>query len=97
MKSAQERAIYTVRYCLNQLVSLSNSLLDGSLEQESYSRWAAREILLRLEKNRDTPPLIVIEDFRNQVDHFSGMNSHTSYIFSCAKDMAEWILDLLLA
>lgn len=96
MNSANQRAIYTVRYCLRQSKRISN-YRGYSLEQESYNRWAARELLSRLEKDRVTPPLILIEEFRDQMDDYSCVNIRTSYVFSCAKDMAEWIIDLLLA
>lgn len=97
METAKERAIYTVRYCLGQLLKKTSDWRGYSLEQESCSRWAAREILLLLEKNRDTPPLIIIEEFRDQMDKYSCLNRLTSYRFSCAKDMAEWIIDLLIS
>lgn len=96
MNSANQRAIYTVRYCLRQLKKTSN-YHGYSLEQESYSRWAAKELLIRLEKDKITPPLILMEEFRDQMDNYSCVNIRTSYVFSCAKDMAEWIIDLLLA
>lgn len=97
MDSANERAICTVRHCLNCLLKNASNQRGYSLQQESYSRWAAREILVRLEKNRTTPPLILIEEFRDQMDNYSCVNIRTSYAFSCAKDMAEWIIDLLIA
>lgn len=39
---------------------------------------------------------MIIEEFRDQMDRYSTMNVRTSYPFSCAKDMAEWIIDLLI-
>lgn len=49
-----------------------------------------------LNKRKNTPPLIIIERFRDQMDDYSCRNIHTSYMFSVAKDMAEWIIDLLI-
>lgn len=97
MDSPNKRAIYTVRYCLNCLLKNTSNQRGYSLQQESYSRWAAKELLLRLKKNKTTPPLILIEEFRDQMDHYSYINVRTSYVFSCAKDMAEWIIDLLIS
>lgn len=96
MEASNERAICTIRYCLNRLLKTASNRRDYSLQQESYSRWAARELLVRLEKNRTTPPLVLIEEFRDQMDRYSCVNMRTSYVFSCAKDMAEWIIDLLI-
>lgn len=92
--SAYERAVYTVRYCLT---SYSTKSHEYGIEQESYSRWAARELLACLERNPDVPPLITIENFRDKMDEYSCVNLKTSYIFSCAKDIAEWIIDLLIS
>lgn len=95
--SAYERAVYTVRYCLTSLINNSAKRYDYCMEQESYSRWAARELLACLERNPDVPPLITIENFRDKMDEYSCVNLKTSYIFSCAKDIAEWIIDLLIS
>jgi hypothetical protein len=96
MVKPNDRALETVRYCLRKAIKSTADLRGYSHMQESYSRWAAREILVMLEKNRDTPPLILIEQFRDRMDEYSCMNKYTSYRFSVAKDMAEWIVDLLL-
>jgi hypothetical protein len=98
MSSASVRATEVVVYCLRQ--SLKNAQCTkygGGIAQTSYSIWAAKEILKQLRKYNDTPPLIVIENFRNLMDEYSCKNRRNSYLFSCAKDMAEWIIDLLIA
>ena len=92
-----ERAVYTAQYCLEQLLRKTSNWRGYSLKQESYSRWAIKEILIRLEENQDTPPLIIIEEFRDQMDKYSCLNQFTSHQFSCAKDMAEWVIDLLIS
>lgn len=97
MSESTDRAIETVSYCLRKSLTTTAKWRDYSLAQESYSRWAAREILIRLIKEKNTPPLIIIERFRDQMDDYSCRNIHTSYMFSVAKDMAEWIIDLLIA
>lgn len=97
MEASNEKAIYTVRYCLNCLLKNTSKKRGYSLQQECYSKWAARELLIRLEKNNSVPPLVLIEEFRDQMDEYSCVNTRTSYVFSCAKDMAEWIIDLLIS
>lgn len=96
MEKPIERAIDTVSYCIHKSIKSTAKWRGYNLAQESYSRWAARELLIRLEKNHNIPPLIIIEEFRDQMDDYSCKNPHTSYIFSCAKDMADWIIDLLI-
>lgn len=97
MAEPTERAIETVRYCLGKSLTTTAKWRGYSLAQESYSRWAGREIMVRLLRDNTTPPLIIIEQFRDQMDDYSCRNVHTSYMFSVAKDMAEWIIDLLIA
>ena len=97
MTSANERAVYTAQSCLEQLLRKTSNWRGYSLKQESYSRWSIKEILIRLEENQDTPPLIIIEEFRDQMDKYSCLNQFTSHQFSCAKDMAEWVIDLLIS
>lgn len=96
MAESTDRAIEIVDYCLRKTLTTTAKWRDYSLAQESYSRWAAREILIRLIREKNTPPLIVIERFRDQMDDYSCRNPYTSYMFSVAKDMAEWIIDLLI-
>nr|DAJ79347.1 MAG TPA: hypothetical protein [Caudoviricetes sp.] len=91
MNSANFEAIKTVRYCLRVI----DNKLGYGFRQKSYSRWAGRELLLLLEKNTDKPPLILIEEFRDKMDDLSCI-SKNGYIFSCAKDMAEFVIDLLI-
>lgn len=96
MAESTDRAIETVRHCLKEMLVTMEERYDYTLAQTSYSRWAIREIMVRLIKDRTTPPLIVIEQFRDQMDDYSCRNLYTSYMFSVAKDTAEWIIDLLI-
>lgn len=70
---------------------------DVEIAQKSYTKWAVHEILARLRENRDIPPAIVVEQFRDEMEQYSCLNSQTSFIFSVAKDAAEWMLDDILA
>lgn len=65
-------------------------------KQETYSLWAARELLNELRKNKGKPPLIVMEDFRDKMDRYSCMNPATSFIFSVAKDTVEMFIDMII-
>lgn len=96
MKKPIDRAIETIRYCVCHSLKTTAKLSGYSLAQESYSRWAAMELLIRLEENPATPPLIIIEEFKDQMDHYLCRNLHNSYVFSCAKAMVDWIIDLLI-
>lgn len=90
-------AINMIHYCLEHWSKSKPYQQERNLEQESYSRWAINEILTLLENSDNTPPLIVIEQFRDKMDRYSCINPRTSYVFSCAKDIAEWIIDLLIS
>jgi glyoxylate utilization-related uncharacterized protein len=96
MSTPNDRAVETVRYVLRTAIRKTVQSKDYCLKQESYSRWAAKEIMTLLLQNRDTPPLLVIEQFRDKMDRYSCINIETSYQFSVAKDMADWIIDLLI-
>jgi hypothetical protein len=96
MITPNDRAIEVVRHLLRTALRKTSNEKGFSLKQESYSRWAAREILILLEKNCDEPPLTVVEQFRDRMDRYSCVNIETSYKFSVAKDTAEWIIDWLI-
>lgn len=65
--------------------------------QETYSRWAAEEILRCIQENKSRPPVAVVEEFKDRMNHYSLMNPNSSYIFSVAYDIAMDILDIFLA
>lgn len=65
--------------------------------QETYSRWAAEEILKYIQENESRPPVAVVEEFKDRMNHYSLMNRNSSYIFSVAYDIAMDILDIFLA
>lgn len=60
-----ESVIYIIQYCLNE------SLQDCSFEQGSYLKWTVNELLDRLRENPEVTPLIIIKDFRNQMEEYS--------------------------
>ena len=70
-------------------------LSRGCFEQRSYAK-AAVEELMREIKESDAPPHVVIENFMQKMDDYACLNSHTSYMFSIAYDMAKYILDSLV-
>ena len=86
-----ESVIYIIQYCLNK------SLQDCSFEQGSYLKWTVNELLDRLRENPEVTPLIIIKDFRNQMEEYSKVNPDTSLVFKSGKDLAEWIINLLIA
>ena len=61
----------------------------------SYYIWAAKEILDRLNTNKDVPPLITIEHFRETMEEYADKSKGTSghYLFVCAEDIAQSIID----
>jgi hypothetical protein len=41
--------------------------------------------------------LITLENFEELMDEYACKNINNSFLFSCAKDMTRWIIDLLIA
>lgn len=66
-------------------------------EGHSYSVWAVKELLRRIQIKKNTPPISVIEDFIHEMDEYSCKRSSSSFMFSVAKDTAEDIYDIFLA
>lgn len=65
-------------------------------QYETYSIWAAKELLVELSKNKNLPPLFVLERFRDKMDDYACLNKKNSFIFSVAKDTAEYLIDQLI-
>ena len=96
MNSASEQAIPVVQEYLKRIGDQISPCYGYTFKQESCSRWAANEILKLLKKEKDIPPLLILEKFAAQMDSFSCLNRNTSFIFSVAHDTAMDIIDNLL-
>lgn len=95
--SAIDRAIEITEYCLMQLRQSRFDWYSNNFTSNSYSIWAAKELLKQLNNNRDIPPLITLENFEELMDEYACKNINNSFLFSCAKDITRWIIDLLIA
>lgn len=95
--SSIDTAIEITEYCLKQSRKNRDDWYGDSFISNSYSIWAAKELLIRLNNNRDIPPLITLENFEELMDEYACKNINNSFLFSCAKDMTRWIIDLLIA
>lgn len=96
MKTPNKMAISAIKKCASQLPRRRN-LFGLDLRQKSYYKWALNELIYILRNNEETPPLILIEEFLRKMDDYSVINSKTSYVFSCAKDATEWVIDTLIS
>lgn len=94
--SSIDIAIEITEYCLKQSRKNRVDWYSDSFVSNSYSIWAAKELLARLNNNRDIPPLITLENFEELMDEYARKNISNSFLFSCAKDMTRWIIDLLI-
>ena len=96
--SSIDTAIEITEYCLKQSrKNIVDWWYSNSFVNNSYSIWVAKELLTRLNNNRDIPPLITLENFEELMDEYACKNINNSFLFSCAKDMTRWIIDLLIA
>ncbi len=96
MDGPHKQVIRIVQEYLDESLTKISFWQGYSLAQSSYSRWAATELLKILQDKENIPPLIILEDFKSQMDNYACMNRASSYIFSVAYDMAECIIDQLL-
>ena len=68
----------------------------GYFEQNSYSVWAMKELIRRIEIKKKLSPILVIEQFIHEMDEYSCKTQSSSFMFSIAKDAAEYIYDICL-
>lgn len=105
MDSPGKAAIQTVYECLKDAKTLSENwsdISDGRLyfsriaERASYIRWSSSELINCLAEHQDTPPLIVIEQFRDKMYDYSHLNPKGSFIFSVAYEVALYVITKLV-
>jgi hypothetical protein len=94
MKTAADYAIDEIRDYIYHVEEMG-SWYGLNFEEISFSKWAAMEIINRL-KNRDTPPLMIVESFKEEMYMYACSNKKTEEIFSIAVDVADAIDALLI-
>ena len=105
MDSPRKVAIQTVYGCLKDAKTLSENwsdISDGQFyfsqisERASYIKWSSNELIKYLAEHQDTPPLIVIEQFRDKMYDYSHLNPKGSFIFSVAYEVALYVITKLV-
>lgn len=81
---------------------LENGIEDGEFYREmpfiqvSCSKWVLKEVIERLKKT-DLPPLVVIENFQEEMIQFSKLNEHTQHYFWAAKCALDDLISTLIS
>lgn len=67
-------------------------------QNRSYERWAAFDILRRIDENPNTSPINIIQGFIEEMDRFEEMSDTWPMVRICriARETSEDILKLLL-
>ena len=97
MNKANIMAIQIVRNYISRLERQPMGYWRSSeFAQLSYSKSAARDLLNLLQDKTDTPPLVVIEEYRDKMNDYSCLNPMWSFMHSVAADTADSIIDELI-
>ncbi len=96
MEEAKERMLRMIYDYINEAPEVISCIRSHDFAQRSYSNWAAKELLRYIESRKSYPPLLALEDFKDRMDKYSCLNPNTSYIFSVAYDMAEYVINSIL-
>lgn len=87
MNAAVNMAIELARDLKNG-VQARSIFRDGSFEEQSACRWAMDEVIFRLATD-DEPPLVVIENFREEMMRYSRLNKYTQHLFTAAEKITD--------
>lgn len=97
MMVSYEKAELLIKEYINNLDEPKISWKRDEFSQASYSRWAAKEVLMYIQNSCEENPLEAIEFFTYKMDQLSLEHPQASYIFSVAYDIAMDIYAQLLA
>lgn len=95
-----ERVIFVIQEYMCDLFEPDRNWPKYEFRKRSYARRTASEILKRIQKNPQIPPMKVVEEFVRKTDEYSGIehdDRNDSFIFYVAHDVATDILDILRA
>ena len=95
--------VYAIGYVRNEIKSHTEILNESSYRKScefefmSYSISALKEILYRLERNKDISPITILEDYIDQMKDYSCEEGKGSEMFLTACDVARYILDEIIS
>ena len=95
-----ERVISAIEDYMFDLFEPGRNWPKYEFNKRSYERWAAKEILKRIQQHPEIPAINLVEEYVLMTDEFSGIEHdgrNDSFIFSVAHDVATDILDILRA
>lgn len=90
-----ENAVTIIRNYINEnLFMPTRNWSDYEFKRRSYERWAADEIIKRIDETLETEPFFTILYFRYQMDALSSIreDSDAEFIFITARDTADEII-----
>lgn len=69
---------------------------DESFAYNSYSKFAARNMISILKNHQEVSPLILMEEYRDKLEDYSKLNPNSNYIFETEKRTIEDIIRYLI-
>lgn len=95
-----ERVIFVIQEYMYDLFEPGRNWPKYEFSKRSYARWAASEILKRIQSNPNVSPLEIVEDYVRKTDAWAKMDHYDrndGFIFYVAHDVATDVLDILRA
>ena len=87
MSVATNMTVCIIEYCLEH----------ATRENKSYCVWASEEIIRELQIMDESPPLPILENFRDKMAEYETYNPQTKIIFQTARLFTDWVINLLIA
>lgn len=69
---------------------------DELFAYNSYSKFAARNMISILKNHQEVSPLILMEEYRDKLEDYSKLNTNSNYIFETEKRTIEDIIRYLI-
>jgi hypothetical protein len=95
MKSPNESAVEIIKNYIYYLDEIG-TWYGFSFLTVSNSKWAAKELIDILSRDKLTPPLCAVERFRDEMYRLSTLNEKTEHIFATAVAVSNDIIDQLI-
>ena len=95
MKSPNESAVEIIKNYIYYLDEIG-TWYGFSFLNVSNSKWAAKELIDILSRDKLTPPLCAVERFRDEMYRLSTLNEKTEHIFATAVTVSNDIIDQLI-
>lgn len=91
-----DTVVNIIEVYIKTFLDRTTNTYDELFAYNSYSKFAARNMISILKNHQEVSPLILMEEYRDKLEDYSKLNTNSNYIFETEKRTIEDIIRYLI-